>query len=78
MFSVSNHSLGASIKPPKKVMWTRSKLNSKNTKPIRFLDCVQIISFYFLLGLNIMICVSNHSLVASIETKRKVMWTRSK
>ena len=41
-------------------------------------DCVQIIFFYFLLGLNIIIYVSNHSLVASIETKRKVMWTRSK
>ena len=44
-----------------------------SNKPSQSVDCVQIIFFYFLLGLNIMFSVSNHSLVASIETKRKVM-----
>ena len=44
-----------------------------SNKPSQSVDCVQIIFFYFLLGLNIMFSVSNNSLVASSETKRNIM-----
>ena len=69
MFSVSNHSVEASIETKRKIMWTRSKWILKTHKPTECVDSVQIISFCFLLKLNIMFCVSNHSLVGHAEIK---------
>ena len=66
-------SLVVSIETKKKLCEEDPNLILKTHNPTGSVDCVQIIFFYFLLELTIMFSASNHSLVASIETEKKVM-----